>query len=343
MRVLFLGLGGVGQRHLRNLRNLRPDAAVAAVRHTGRAFEIGNDLKPDHTVDIVAKYGIQCLPDLAGGIVWKPDFAVVATPSSLHVPQVTALVQAGIPVFVEKPLATSSEGLDVLYALATARGVPVGVGYHLRFHPCVRRLRELLARGAVGKVQSLEVVVHSHMPSWHGYEKPNEFYAGVKALGGGAVLTEIHEIDLLCWMFGRPARVAAFGGRLSELDIDVEDTVSAILDFSGIPCALTLSFVQTPPMRRFTVNGSSGRIIMEIPRLSIVAWDGAGKEIDRMDMPDFDRNLMFVEELSAFMAALGGAAPPVGLAQVRDGQDTALAILDALSSPTGVSCLEKLP
>lgn len=343
MRVLFLGLGGVGQRHLRNLRSLRPDAAVAAVRHAGRAFEIGNDLKPDYTVDIVAKYGIQCLRDLAEGIAWKPDFAVVATPSSLHVPQVTALVQAGMPVFVEKPLATSSESLDALYALVTARGVPVGVGYHLRFHPCVRRLRELLARGAVGKVQSLEVAVHSHMPSWHGYEKPNEFYAGVKALGGGAVLTEIHEIDLLCWMFGRPARVAAFGGRLSELDIDVEDTVSAILDFSGISCALTLSFVQTPPMRRFVVNGSSGRIAMDIPRLSIVAWDGAGDEIDRLDIPDFDRNLMFVEELSAFMAALDSAAPPVGLAQVRDGQDAALAILDALSSPTGASCLEKLP
>jgi predicted dehydrogenase len=343
MRVLFLGLGGVGQRHLRNLRSLHPDAVVAAVRHAGRAFEIGNDLKPDHTVDIVARYGITCLPDLAAGIAWKPDFAVVATPSSLHVAQVSALIQAGIPVFVEKPLATSAEGLDALYALAKAQAVPVGVGYHLRFHPCVRRLRELLARDAVGKVQSLEVAVHSHMPSWHGYEKPNEFYAGVKALGGGVVLTEIHEIDLLCWMFGRPERVAAFGGRRSDLDIDVEDTISAILDFSGLSCALTLSFVQNPPMRRFVVNGSLGRIVMEIPRLSIVAWDEAGNEFDRLDKPDFDRNLMFVEELSAFISALDGAAPPVGLAQVRDGQDTALALLDALLSPNGAVCLEKLP
>lgn len=343
MRVLFLGLGGVGQRHLRNLRRLHPHADVAAVRSRGRVFEIGDDLVADPSVDIVAKYGVTCLPDLAAGLAWRPDMAVVASPTALHVPQVTALVEAGIPVFVEKPLAASADGLAALYALTAERKVPVAVGYNLRFHPCVKRLGEMLAAGRVGKVLSVEVTVHSFMPSWHGYEKPNEFYAGVKALGGGVVLTEIHEIDLLCLLFGRPSRIAAFGGRRSDLDIDVEDTVSAVLDFAGLPVTLALSFVQAPPIRRFVVNGENGRIVMEIPKLLVTAWDETGREIEHLDSGGFDRNLMFIEELEAFIATLRGGSPAVGLDSVRDGQDTALAILSALDSPSGAVRLEVRP
>jgi len=58
MKVLFFGLGGIGQRHLRNLRKIQPDIQIAAFRNKGRTFEIGNDLLPDYNSDIVSKYNI---------------------------------------------------------------------------------------------------------------------------------------------------------------------------------------------------------------------------------------------------------------------------------------------
>lgn len=327
MRALFLGLGGVGQRHLRNLRALRPEAEIRAVRTQGRSFEIRNDLSIDEGVDVMAKYRVAALPDLAAGLAWKPDLAVVSTPSALHVEHCLALVEAGVPVMVEKPAATDLAGYDRLAEAARAAGVPVMVAYPQRFNPLVARLRTLLAEGRVGRIQSLEVTVHSHMPSWHKYEKPNEFYAGRRDLGGGVVMTEIHELDLLGWLFGPAQDIRAVGGRSSDEDMDVEDSVAAALAFRvegrRIPAAVSLSFVQNPPARRFVINGSRGRMTMELPRLAVTIEE-AGRPPLTETLPDFDRNELFIAELAHFLACLSsGDEPLCSLDSCRAGQEMA--------------------
>lgn len=337
MRALFLGLGGVGQRHLRNLKTLVPAAAIGAVRSRGRTFEIDNDLKADTGADIVAKYKIAELPDLAAALAWKPDVAVVATPSALHAAHACPLIEAGIPVLIEKPVAIDRASFENLCRAAAAKRAAVMVGYHLRFHPCVRTLKAWLDADRIGRVQSVEIIVHSFMPAWHAYEKPNAFYAGVRALGGGVVLTESHEIDLLCWLFGPATPVAATGGRLGPYDIDVEDTAAALmtLDIAGrrVPVTLSLSFVQRPPLRRFAVNGERGRIVMDLPGL-VVRLEGDGQ--DAFHLPDgFDRNTVFIDEMREFLdCARTGREPPTSLAAVRDGHMAALGILDELAGNT---------
>lgn len=334
MRALFLGLGGVGQRHLRNLRTLIPEADVAAVRGRGRRFEIGNDLKADTDTDIVAKYRISEFPDLDAALDWKPDIAIVATPSALHAAHACPLIDAGVPVLIEKPVTADRASFDAVCRACAAKRAPMMVGYQLRFHPCVRTFKEWLDAGRIGRIQSIEVAVHSFMPAWHDYEKPNAFYAGVKALGGGVVLTEIHEIDLLCWFFGSATVVAATGGRLGRYDLDVEDTVAAVATFNvsgrAVPAAITLSFVQTPPTRRFVANGERGRIVMDLPALS-VHLEGEGQ--DEFRLPSgFDRNSVFLDEMREFLDCVRtGREPLTSLANVRDGHLAALAILDAVT------------
>lgn len=334
MRALFLGLGGIGQRHLRNLKSLVPGAKIAAVRHRGRRFEIGNDLKADAAVDIMTKYAIKELPDSAAAPEWKPDIAVIATPSALHAEHAQPLIEANIPVLIEKPATADYGSFEALRRAAEKSRAPVMIGCHLRFHPCVRTLKTWLDANRVGRVQSIEVAVHSFMPGWHDYEKPDAFYAGVKALGGGAVLTEIHELDLLCWFFGPAVVVAATGGRLGPYDLDVEDTAAALLTFGiagrRVPATVTLSFVQKPPLRRFAINGELGRIVMDIPGLSVRL---EGEEQDEFRLPTgFDRNTVFVDEMREFLdCARSGREPLTSLAGIRDGQLAALTILDHLA------------
>lgn len=336
MRALFVGLGGVGQRHMRNLRKLSPQSEIFAVRHTDKNFEIDNNLKVDHSVDIIQKYGIQTLPTLREGTELKPDFAIVANPSSLHVETAKNLLQEGIPVFVEKPLACHHEGLNKLIRLQNYSKVSAMVGYQLRFHPCVKKLKKLLDRNAIGLIQSVEVAVHSYMPSWHPYQNPNEFYAGNKKLGGGVVFTEIHEIDLLSWFFGIPKRVITFGGTLGSIPLDVEDTVGVLLEYEEknhyFPATLILSFVQRPPSRRFVVNGRNGRIILEIPKLKLVHENESGEVKEELTLnSDFDRNSMFIEELNHFLSCMrSGEEPLTSFKNISAGQKTALAILDSL-------------
>jgi len=334
-KALFLGLGGVGQRHLRNLLQLRPDIAVAAVRHTKRSFEIGYDLKADHSADIMDKYGITDLADLDAAIDWKPDFAVISTPTSAHVPACLRLAAAGIPIFLEKPISHSAEGLDQLVELA--RTVPVMVAYVLRFNPITAKLLEWVESGAMGQPYSCHIHLNSFMPSWHDYESVKDFYIGRKDLGGGVILSEIHVTDLLYAMFGLPERVWCCGGTLSNLGIDVDDTVSALFDYRvdgrPFPVTLAMSLVQRPVERTIVVHGSRGRVTWDLVKGETVLENHDAGTREVFSTPDYQRNAMFVAEMRHFVEALEqGRSPDCRLEEVVGGQYMALKMLDSLNA-----------
>lgn len=337
MKVLFVGLGGAGQRHLRNLLHLVPEAEVAAIRHSGRSFEIANDLKADSSTNIIDKYGISEFRSFEEARSFAPDFAVVANPTSRHYETCLALVERGIPVFMEKPIGTERDDVAKLAQQAERHETPVMIAYQLRFHPCVRKAKEWLDQGRVGVVQTVAAHVHSYMPGWHDYESYTDFYAGRKDLGGGVVLTEIHELDLLTWFFGLPDRLCAMGGKVSALDIDVEDTVGIVMDqpYQGrnFPLTVTLSFVQRPPDRHLGIHGERGSMLLSIPKDTLLFVDHETGTTDRFDLTEFDRNQMFVSELAHFIDCLKmGVEPETSLRNVLPGHRVATAIKASLSS-----------
>ncbi len=334
MKALFLGLGGVGQRHLRNLLQIMPDVELGAVRHSDRAFEIGYDLQPNHDVDIMEKYGIARLANMDEAIAWQPDFAIIASPTSAHMEQTSALVKASVPVFLEKPISADSEGLDELLALSEEKKVPVMVGYMFRFHPGVQRFMQLVAEQATGRPHTMHIQLNSYMPSWHSYEKYNEFYAGRKSLGGGAVLSEIHELDLLTAMLGAPEFVHSAGGKLSSLDLDVEDTACSLIQFDldgrPFPVTMQMSFIQRPPTRSITLYGELGTINWE-GMTSIVTINHVDNGKIQEDFSYFERNQMFIDELTHFINCLEHKTAPLSnIKSVMKGHRLALTIRELI-------------
>lgn len=333
MKALFLGLGGVGQRHLRNLKALQPDAEIAAVRHGRRTFEITPALAADRSVDIEEKYAIRTFPTITAAVEsFSPDLAVVATPSSLHGAQAAELAAAGVPVLLEKPLAHDEDAMDLLVGAANQSGTPVMIGYMLRFHPGVLKLRELIAAGAVGRLNSGHVVANTYMPDWHPYETPSDYYVGRQALGGGTILTNIHLIDLLVWIMGPPARLWCQGGKLSDLDIDVEDTISALFQFDGgVAVTLNMSFVQRPPLNVMTFRGTEGEISWNLAEAGVTLCRPDGRR-ETVAAEPVEWNDLFVAEMRAFIDAIeAGRAPSPALAEVLDGQRAAFALKRSLA------------
>jgi predicted dehydrogenase len=335
MKVLFFGLGGIGQRHLRNLLAVEPDAQVAAVRKSGRTFEITSQLQADHAVDIHEKYGIEVYTNLHDALAFKPDFAVVANATCAHVETTRALLENRIPVFLEKPVSDSLEGVDDLVRLSRASDVPVMVGYMLRFHPGVQKLKELVDARAVGRLYSVDIQLSSFMPDWHPYEECSDFYAGRSDLGGGAILTEIHEIDLLHWMLGAPKRLWCVGGKLSPFEIDVEDTVSTLMqyDVEGgvVPVTISMSFVRQPIGRTITIFGERGRIGWDLLQARLVVDEEVQGSRTTFAYPSFERNEMFIREMSHFMRGLvEGVKPMASLEEVIGGHRMALRMKESL-------------
>jgi len=322
-RCLFVGLGGIGQRHLRNLRALLGDSVeVAAYRVRGERQTLDNELQVVPGVDLEQKYGVSACSDLTQALASRPDVVFITNPSSLHVPVALEAARRGCHLFIEKPLSHSLAQVSELAVLCDQQKLVTCVAYQLRYHPGFVRLRELLAAGAVGKVLSVRAEVGEYLPGFHPYEDYRRMYASKSALGGGVTLSQIHEIDYLCALFGAPRRVFSMGGHVSSLEIDVDDVAVSLLEFTrsdGSPLFVELhqDFVQRPAQRSVSVLGERGKLVWSLSGRYFEHSDESGKALEHHSFADFPRNQPFLDELANFFGCVirGEQCTP----SVRDG------------------------
>lgn len=338
-RCLFVGLGGIGQRHLRNLRALRgDDVAVDAYRVRRESTVVSDTLQVVPGEELESKYGVSVYAELEQALDQKPDVVFVTNPSSLHVEITRRALQAGAHVLVEKPLSHSLEGVAGLVEQCEKRRLVGYVAYQLRFHPGFVRTSEIVKQGLIGRPLFAEALVGEYLPGFHPYEDYRRMYAARRELGGGVTLSQIHEIDYLLALLGRPERVFSLGGKLSGLEIDVDDVSSSLLEFRGqdgrvLPVRLHQDFVQRPGERRCVLVGEQGKLEWSLSGASLRRWNAQGELCEAHDYRELPRNQLFMAELSHFLDCVEqGAAPNVSLATGAESLAVALSILESQQS-----------
>lgn len=343
MRFLIVGLGGIGQRHVRNLRALLGmEAEVLAWRTRGASFVLDDRLQVDADSGLEERYGVRAVPSLEDGLAEHPDAVFVCNPSSLHLEVARAAADAGCNLFIEKPLADTLSGVDELIAVAEGKGLVTLVGYQLRFHPLVRRVKQLLEESAVGSPLAARFEVGEYLPGWHPYEDYRRMYASRRELGGGVVLSQIHELDLVSWFFGMPRRLFALAGHWTGLEVDVEDVASTLLecrqDGRPLPVHVQQDFIQRPASRTAEIVGENGKIVLALHRSELRVLHAVGGEPETQCLDNFDRNELFLAELRHFLACLRGEESP--LVPLRAGAESlriALAARESASSGLAVT------
>ena len=302
MRILIAGLGAIGQRHARNLRTIcGDDLELLAYRRRGLRHVVTDRLAKDDSLDVEAALGIRAFARLDDALALQPDAVFICTPSSQHLELALRSVRAGAHLFIEKPLSHSLDGVRELAHEVRKRGRVVLVASQWRFHPCVRALRELVLSGALGRLHEATFDSAEFLPDWHPYEDYRMSYAAREVLGGGVVLTQIHDYDLACWLFGAPATVRASGGRLSTLEIDVEDTVDAVLEGGTCPVRVRQTFAERAARRVITVRGDAATATADL----LAARVALEPPLAPMQFfPDYQRNSMFLDEVVHFMHCL---------------------------------------
>jgi predicted dehydrogenase len=252
-RLLVVGLGSIGRRHVRLARSLVPDSQIAVLRHRS-CYDV------DHPgIDL-------CFTSLAAALEFRPQAAVIATPASHHLEVALVLARAGVHLLVEKPVADTTVGVSELIEICRARGITLMIGYNLRFLPTLVRLRELVEEGRVGRPLSVRVEVGQFLPSWRPGTDYRQTVSANAALGGGVLLELSHEIDYLRWLFGEVQRVSAVQHKLSGLEIDVEDTAHLVLEFadereaSPLIAAVNMDLIRHDVTRSCTVIGETGSL-----------------------------------------------------------------------------------
>jgi predicted dehydrogenase len=316
MKALFIGLGGIGQRHARNLRALLQDRVeIHAYRVRRRTQTLTDKLEVEPAANLEEKYNVHVHSDLDEALAIGPLAVFICNPSSLHVPCALQAARAGCHLFVEKPLSHNLDQVDELIDLVHTKSLVGLVAYQLRFHPCIKRLRAIVTEGLLGQVLAARVEVGEHLPDWHRYEDYRQMYAARADQGGGVILSQIHEFDYLYWLFGLPQRLFTVGGHFSGLEIDVEDVASSVLEFNvgGRPVAVQVhqDYVQRPAARGCMVLGDAGKVIVNLREPALVRYDKMGEMVEEQSFAGLERNQLFLDEMSHFLACIRGEATPV--------------------------------
>lgn len=295
MRFLVVGCGSIGERHVRNL---------LALGHEVLGFE------PDRrrAAEVAGRYRIEVTSDLDVALAGRPDGALVCAPTSEHLPLSFKVAEAGVNLFVEKPLANDLEGIEGLIALAEEKGIVTLVGCNTRFLPSFERVKRLLDQGAIGRVLSVEAEFGFYLPYWHPWEDYRQGYSASRSLGGGIILDDIHEIDALDYMLGPVASVYCVASTVSGLEIDTEDLAEITLRYESGPIAhVHLDYIQRTYRRWHKYIGERGEVVWDYvagrvelfgeEAYSWTAWqDGVSASHEEM----------FLGELRHFAACIAG-------------------------------------
>lgn len=296
-RVLLIGLGSIGRRHLRNLRALGCEVAVLRRREADAAATR-------------ADYGVEVFTRIEEASAWRPGFAVVSTPTSEHAVAASAAIDLGCHVLVEKPITSTREAATDLLAAAERQQRIVAVGCNLRFHPAILTIRAAVTGGPIGRLLTARAEVGQYLPDWH----PDSDYRGehgaCAAMGGGATLMLIHELDYMMWIAGDVCDVTGRCAHVSDLEIDVADVTEIICRHtSGALTSVHMDFLDRAYNRRSRWIGECGSIEW--------TWGGpvrllCGRDASETlwDEPAFDYNDTYVSELEDFISAASDGRPP---------------------------------
>ncbi len=291
MKGLVVGSGSIGTRHLQNLKILGIGELGVVESDTSRRERAANEL------------GIVSFAELLEGLRWSPDFAVIATPTHLHIEQAFEVAEQGCALFIEKPLSHTPAGISELSRAVQQRRLISMVGCNMRFHPGPRKVKELLDQGKVGKTLFARIHGGYYLPVWRPGTDYRTNYAAREETGGGCILDCIHEIDLTRWYLGEVLDVFCAAGHLSSLEIETEDVAVLISRHcSGALSEVHLDYVQRSYERGCQIAGEEGSLFWDFREKQVRWYDAAADKWTTFEQAaEWQLNQMYIEEMRHFL------------------------------------------
>lgn len=311
MNILILGLGSIGQRHLRNIKKIYPISQIYSIRSKRKkTVPLLNNYNKVIQGDIKKKYSIIYLNSLAEikKKKIKINCAFVCTPSSKHIDQVINLIKLNIPCFIEKPLGSSLKNVDKLKKLLIKKKLITMMGFQLRFNPIIQYLDKVIKkRSPIGKIITANIHHGENIKDFHPYEDYKISYAANKKLGGGVILTQIHEIDYFLHFFNKYKieHSSSISSKITDLKLDVEDIFNASFllkkNKEKLMCSITLNFFERPKKRKIFLIGKEGTLEACLNSKKINLYSKGKKKIIKFQ---FKKNDIFIKEIKYFMSCV---------------------------------------
>ena len=257
VRFGIVGCGIMGKNHARSIwAGQVPGAVLAAVSDTDPAA-----LEWAKEQDSAIKTYSNATEMFNSGEI---DVVLVATPHYDHPILAMEAMDKKIHVISEKPAGVFTKNVREMNRKAETAGVVFAIMYQQRTHPMYRKMREMVQNGELGEIKRTSWLI----TDWY---RPQVYYdnggwrATWKGEGGGVLINQCpHNLDLWQWICGMPKRVTAFAHNGKWHDIEVEDDVTAYVEYeNGATGIFVTTTADCPGNNRFEVMGDLGKLVCE--------------------------------------------------------------------------------
>lgn len=310
MKVLMIGTGSIGNRHMENIRLLLPVVQFLVLESVGNR-------KKDFD-----RFDYRYVESISVAIESGVDFAVIASPTSCHFGAIDVLLRSGTPFYIEKPICANRDELrKIEELLACLSNIPATlVGCNMRYLKSINKFRELLEEDVIGHVARASIQVGQWLPDWRESDYRCS-YSADPDMGGGVFLDLIHEIDISDWIFGPFRDSVSMVSDSNCLNIKSEECSMSLLKMNeGGVLSIALDYISRVPIRRYEVVGDKGTLVWSLQDRSLIMI-GPGGEVTRFcEDIDFDVTNTYIEAMKDMIRA------------VKNNESTAFTLREGLSS-----------
>jgi predicted dehydrogenase len=313
-KVLVVGTGSIGTRHIANLLRLGAEVYTFSYRREPRSEPWRDD--------------VRAFERLEDAFAANPDAIVVANRTDQHLDVALRGAREGRSLFVEKPLSHSLAGIDELVRECESRDLVVESGFMLRLHPNAMWLKSFLDGGELGDLFYCRAAVGQHLPDWRPSQDHRASYSA-SAVCGGVIFDLTHELDLVAWLFGPVDAVQAMTAHAPRLQIPSEAIAQiGLRTTGGLLAQVHMDYVRPVYARTLEVAGSRGVVNWDYVEgaVSITTKDHGVSTVHRVPA-SFVRNDLFLAHMQHFLARLDDAS----LAAVSSLHDGVAALRTALA------------
>jgi predicted dehydrogenase len=295
-KVLLVGCGSIGERHLR------------CFQKTGRAEPAACDLRLEVVRHLQEEYQVPGFTDFNKALAAQPwGMAVICTPANTHIDFSIRCLERGLHVLIEKPLSISLAGIDRLKQAIAASGKFTAVGYIWHFWPGLKAVREAIRSGSFGKPLQVAVTTGQHFPTFRPAYR--EIYYTRHETGGGAIQDSLtHNVNAVEWLVGPTTRVYCEAAHQLLEGVTVEDTVCITARNGGVLVSCAQNQFQAPNETTYLVHCEGGSLKVEVHKQRWGVWPRGAEGWEYHATPVAERDALFVAQANAFLDGMNGVA-----------------------------------
>ena len=299
--ILFIGLGSIGQRHLRNSKKIFKNSNFFALRKTNHRNVI-DSAKLKKKQDLEIFYSLKKVFKKLKDIKFNPYITFICNPTSYHIDYAIKFASKGSHIFIEKPIGINKSKINKLKKIIRRKKIVSFVGYQFRFHPAIIFLKEILDTSKFGKIINGNFSFLTFLPNHHKYENYKKTYVALKKLGGGTALNLSHDIDLIIFLFGKPNKINCKTHNPKIIKTETEKDLFAEFFYKNkTKITLNLSYSSFIEKREINLEFEKASINIDLNKNKLILKHNKKRIIKNYKI---NRNELFNKELSYFKKSI---------------------------------------